>query len=149
MPTAVKLQKEEEEEDMGMASASAGGRFEMESVSEVSAVSEAEDTREKENKKRKINEESDHQEDEEDYVIGIVAERQINGIFSDPHAVAMFVVKKLGKVKSVRVTRRGVVVVECKNLDQVSKAMHIYQFGECPLEVFQLGIRESDYENVS
>ena len=122
-----------------MAAADGGGRFEMESVSEFSAVSEEEDTRLKENKKRKINEESDHQEDEENYTIGIVAERQIDGIFSDPHAVAKFVVKNLGKVNSVRVSRRGVIIVECKNSDQVSRALNIYKFGECPLEVFRLG----------
>lgn len=111
----------------------------METASEISAVSDDEDSRGKETKKRKANEES---EQEEDYVVGIIADRQIDGIFNDPHAVVKFVVGKVGKVKSVRVSRRGMIIVECKSTEQVHKALGIYKFGECPVEVFRLGVRE-------
>ena len=108
-----------------------GGRFEMETD---------EDTRGKETKKRKVNEES---EEEEKYVIGIVSEEPRDGIFSDPHAVAKFVVRKLGKVNSVRVTRRGMVIVECKSSEQARKAIvSIDRMGEYPLETFELGARK-------
>ena len=47
--------------------------------------------------------------------------------------------EKVGKVKSVRITRSGLVIVECKDRDQAKKAMKIRSFNKCRVEVFFLG----------
>ena len=71
----------------------------------------------------------------------MTAEKQVDGIFSDLHAVGKFVVGNIGSVKSVRTSRSGMVVIECKSSEQVVKALNIYTFGKCPVNVFRLGIK--------
>ena len=46
------------------------------------------------------------------------AEDKVDGIFSDQHAVAKFLVGNVGEIKSLRSTRIGIVIFECKNWEQ-------------------------------
>ena len=94
----------------------------------------------KERKKRKKEGSSDSESDEEiqSFAIGMTAEAQIDGLFSDPQAVGKFVEKRIGKVNSVRITRNGLVIIECKDKEQVFKALNIQQFNKCYVKMFHL-----------
>ena len=48
----------------------------------------------------------------------MTSDTQANGIFNDPQAVGMFVEGILGRVKSVRISRNGMVIVVCKSKEQ-------------------------------
>ena len=74
------------------------------------------------------------------HVVGIRVVLQVDGIFKDRHEVAKFVGKKLGEVKSVRIARSGIVVVECMSEEQKEAAIRrLKWFNGCDVECFELG----------
>ena len=68
----------------------------------------------------------------------MTAEAQIGGLFSDPHAVGKFVERRISRVSSVRITRNGLVIIDCKNKEQVYKAPSIQQYNKCYMKMFEL-----------
>ncbi|KAK7877096.1 hypothetical protein WMY93_032176 [Mugilogobius chulae] len=81
------------------------------------------------NKKRKKKSDSNHSEsDDGSFLVGMVAVTVEDGIFKDPHVVGKFVGEKLGRVKSIRVTRSGMVIIECVSEKQREQALKIEVF---------------------
>ena len=92
-------------------------------------------------KKRKINETSSSNGEEgpeEKYVVGIRSVSKRNGLFSHPHAVSKFVVDRVGEIKSVRVTRTGMVIVECRNKQQMKEMSRIKRYNGSEVECFPM-----------
>ena len=99
-------------------------------------------------KRRKVDFETDH---EEKFVVGIVATtitltgevKRVDGAFGKPHDVGRYVEKKYGKVKAVRITRSGVVIIDCNDAKQMEKVLDQYFFGEgkdkVPIKTFRMG----------
>ena len=88
--------------------------------------------------KRRRSEASGAREEENEYAVGMTSVAQKDGVFSDPRQVGKFVEKVVGKVDMVRVTRTGMVIIQCKNEEQMGKAVKVKKFGECPVKCFRL-----------
>ena len=95
--------------------------------------------RDKKRKKEESNSTSESEREEETYVVGMRPEVKADCIFGDPHEVGKFVERKVGKVKSVRVTRGGTVIIDCKDHVQSYRAINICSFGDIPVHTFHLG----------
>ena len=124
---------------LGMAD---GGSFEMASGGENECGDEDKENdrrRWRDRKRRKEQSNSESENEEERYVVGMRAEVKADGIFGNQHEVGKFIEKRVGKVKSVRVTRGGTVIIECRNCDQSYKAIMIRDYGETPVATFHLG----------
>ena len=65
-------------------------------------------------KKRKRKDDSRASEERETYVVGMRAATKKNGIFSDAHAIGRFISEQVGKIRIIRVTRSGTVIIECR-----------------------------------
>ena len=74
------------------------------------------------------------------YLVGMIALTRMDGIFKNPHRVGKFVEEKVGAVKSVRITRSGMVIIDCVSKPQGWKALDIstYKDHSC-VECFQPG----------
>ena len=61
------------------------------------------------------------------YLVGMVAvtKTETDGIFKEPHEVGKFVERKLGEVRSIRITRGGIVIIECNSRCQRDRALKI------------------------
>ena len=46
---------------------------------------------------------------------------ETNHAFSDSHEVGRFIKEEIGEVKTVRVTRGGIVIIECKTTSQITR----------------------------
>ena len=68
---------------------------------------------------------------------------RVDGAFGKPHEVGQYVEKWYGKVKSVRITRSGVVIIDCSDAEQMEKALRTFYFGErkakVPVRMFRIG----------
>ena len=124
-----------------MACARNGGSFEMGSGGEEECGDEAEDdkrgSRDRKRKKEGSNSESENEEGR--YVIGMRAEGKVDGVFANPQEVGKFIEKRVGKVKSVRVNRSGTVIIECRDFDQSYRALNVYSYGDIRVNTFPLG----------
>ena len=127
--------------DQGKMATADGGLFEMESGEE----NDEEDDNDKRGfgdkaKKRKASRlEREPEERKERYVLGMKAETKADGVFGDPYKVGKFVEEKVGKVKSVRITNGGIVIIECRDVDQLYRALNITRFGDITVDTFILG----------
>ena len=61
-----------------------------------------------------------------------------NHVFSDSHEVGRFIKEEIGEVKTVRVTRGGIVIVECKTTRQRDKELKIAAFGRADVVCFPM-----------
>ena len=91
------------------------------------------------NRKKGISTQSGSDQEEE-YIVGMRAEVKADGIFKDQHEVGKFVAGKVGQIKSLRVTRGGLVIFECADAEQFEKAMRISTYGKwkCPVNTFRM-----------
>ena len=122
-----------------------GGRGRRCSVMSGLDSGQSDDEGDKESRKyrKRRRSESDGSVDvKEKYVVGMTADVQKDGVFSDPRQVGKFVEGVIGKVVLVRITRTGMVIIQCKDEEQEEKAIGIKTFGECPVSCFRLGGRE-------
>lgn len=83
--------------------------------------------------------ESDDDEETETSTLGMTSATQTDGIFNDPQAVGKFVESTWGKVKSVRITRNGMVIIECTSKAQASNWIDLKFFNKHRVNVFYLG----------
>ena len=51
-----------------------------------------------------------------------------NGIFSDAHAIGRYIAEHVGKVRILRVTRNGTVIIECKSRQQRNDMVKITEY---------------------
>ncbi|KAK7930877.1 hypothetical protein WMY93_007272 [Mugilogobius chulae] len=78
----------------------------------------------KKKKKRPLSDTSS----EESYLVGMVALDREDGLFSNQHEVGKYVGEMVGDVRSVTVTRSGVVIIDCKSVCQRKNALDICAF---------------------
>ena len=104
--------------------------------------SDRSDDDEIERERKRKRSESNMSEDKREYMVGMIAGVQKDGVFSEPQKVGKFVEKSIGKVVLVRITRTGMVIIQCKDEEQEEKAIQMTTFGKCPVKCFRLGGRE-------
>ena len=121
-----------------------GGMMSENAESSESEIQMDEDTRERERKKRKRLRQGSSDSTEESpgkkFVVGIRARSKIDGIFKDQHSVAKAIGGKVGEVKAIRITRSGIVVVECLSEEQLGHVLSIRKFDGHRVESFEMGI---------
>ena len=105
------------------------------------------DARGQENKRKRSkngNSSSDSEDSSErKFVVGMKALSSVDGIFNDQHRVAKFIGKLLGEVKSIRIARSGIVVIECLSKMQMTRAIRrdsSSRFDGHRVSCFELGI---------
>ncbi len=85
----------------------------------------------KKRKKNSYSSDSSHTvRKKEAYLVRMIAVTQTDGIFKDPQAVGKFVAGKLEDVRSVKITRSGMVIIDCVSKWQREKALKIRTFND-------------------
>ena len=51
-----------------------------------------------------------------------------NGIFSDAHVVGRYIASQVGRIRIIRVTRSGTVIIECKSKQQRNEMMKMKEY---------------------
>ena len=75
------------------------------------------------------------------FVIGIKVKGngwEANRAFSDSHEVGRFIKKVGGEVKAVRISRGGIVIVECGTTEHRDRALKIRSFGRADIVCFSM-----------
>ena len=91
--------------------------------------------------KRKRKKAIEKENEEGIFVIGIKVKGngwEANQTFSDSHEVGRFIKKVVGEVKAVRISRGGIVIVECETTEQRDRALKIRSFGRADIACFSM-----------
>ena len=87
-----------------------------------------EDKRAYEKKKRKRSSDARSSSESEQYVVGMRSVTKRNGIFSDAHEIGRYISGQVGKIRILRVTRSGTVIVECRSKKQRNEMVKIKEY---------------------
>ena len=78
-------------------------------------------------KKRKRTPDRSSSESEQ-VIVGMRAVTKRNGIFSDAHAIGRYISGQVGKIRILRVTRSGTVIIECRTKQQRNEMVRIKEY---------------------
>ena len=106
-------------------------------------IQNEEDERGYDSKKRKLSSSLNEDQQKEKYTVGMIAVSQANGLFSDPHEVGNIIAGTdgVGEIRSVRITRSGMVIIDCKTKQQMKQVLRIDEWDDKSVKCFRLGAK--------